>query len=66
MRRDIAGIGVILVHAIAEAAKSLYEKWVDPMTVMMTVAEAVKMLNWKSRRWESVCLLIWGGRTILK
>lgn len=47
---DIAGIRVVLVHAISGAAKRFYEKYgfaaspVDPMTVMVTLAEAVKML----------------------
>lgn len=47
---DFAGIKVILVHAISETAKRFYEKHgfaasqVDPMTVMITVAEAGKML----------------------
>ena len=51
---DIAGIKVILVHAISEAAKRFYEKYgfiaspVDPMTVMITVAEAVKILGGNS------------------
>ena len=49
----IAGIRVILVHAISEAAKRFYEKYgfigspVAPMTMMITVAEAVKMLGVK-------------------
>lgn len=48
---DIAGIRVILVHAISEAAKRFYERHgfvaspVDPMTVMITVVEAVRMLG---------------------
>jgi GNAT superfamily N-acetyltransferase len=48
---DIAGIRVILVHAISETAKRFYEKYgfisspVDPMTVMITVAEAVTILG---------------------
>ena len=47
---DIAGIRVILVHAISQPAKRFYEKYgfvpspVDPMTVI-TVAEAVRMLG---------------------
>ena len=47
---DIAGIRAILVHAISERAKQFYEKCgfvsspVDPMTLMITVAEAVKAL----------------------
>ena len=48
---EIAGIRAILVHAISAAAKRFYEGCgfipspVDPMTVMITVAEAVKMLG---------------------
>jgi GNAT superfamily N-acetyltransferase len=48
---EIAGIRAILVHAISEAAKPFYEKYgfvaspVDPLTVMITVAEAVKILK---------------------
>lgn len=45
---EIAGIRAILVHAISERAKRFYEKWgfisspIDPMTLMITVAEARK------------------------
>ncbi|HEY6272818.1 MAG TPA: GNAT family N-acetyltransferase [Terriglobales bacterium] len=45
---EIAGIRAILVHAISERAKRFYEKWgfvsspIDPMTLMITVAEAQK------------------------
>jgi GNAT superfamily N-acetyltransferase len=48
---DIAGIRVILVHAISTAAKRFYERYgfvaspVDPLTVMTTVGEAVKLLG---------------------
>lgn len=48
---EIAGIRVILVHAISVEAKRFYEKHgfltspVDPMTVMITVAGAVRMLR---------------------
>jgi GNAT superfamily N-acetyltransferase len=48
---EIAGIRAILVHAISEAAKRFYEKYgfiaspVDPMTVIITVAEAVKIIT---------------------
>jgi GNAT superfamily N-acetyltransferase len=51
---DIAGIRTILVHSISENAKRFYEKYgfvaspVDPLTVMITVAEAVKMLGGKN------------------
>lgn len=47
---DIAGIRAILVHAISERAKRFYEKWgftpspVEPMTLMITVAEARKAI----------------------
>ena len=48
---EIAGIRAILVHAISDAAKGFYEKWgfiaspVDPMTLMITVAEARKAVR---------------------
>ena len=48
---EIGGIRAILVHAISEAAKRFYENNglvaspVDPLTVMMTLAEAVKILR---------------------
>jgi GNAT superfamily N-acetyltransferase len=51
---EIAGIRAILVHAISGDAKRFYESWgviaspVDPMTVMITVAEAVKILDQKA------------------
>ena len=47
---EIAGIRAILVRAISDRAKRFYEKWgfisspVDPMTLMITVAEATKAL----------------------
>ena len=47
----IAGIRAILVHAISEPAKRFYEGCgftaspIDPLTVMLTVAEAEKILN---------------------
>ncbi len=52
---EVAGMHAILVHAISETAKQFYEKYgfvaspvdpspVDPQTVMITLAEAVKML----------------------
>jgi len=50
---EIAGIRAILVHAISESAKRFYEKSgfvaspVDPMTLMITVAEAVNALREK-------------------
>jgi GNAT superfamily N-acetyltransferase len=48
---EIAGVRAILVHAISEAAKRFYEKYgfvaspVDPMTVMITTAEAAKLIG---------------------
>ena len=45
---EIAGIRAILVHAISERAKRFYERWglipspLEPMTLMITVAEARK------------------------
>jgi GNAT superfamily N-acetyltransferase len=50
---EIAGIRAILVHAISESAKRFYEKLgfvpspADPMTLMITVAEAVNVLREK-------------------
>jgi GNAT superfamily N-acetyltransferase len=47
---EIAGIRAILVHAISPAAKRFYEGYgfvaapVDPLTVMLTITEAVKIL----------------------
>ena len=47
---EIAGIRAILVHAISETAKRFYENHgfivspVDPMTVMITVAEAARII----------------------
>ncbi len=47
---DIAGIRAILVHAISDRAKRFYESHgfapsaVDPMTLMITVADAAKAL----------------------
>jgi hypothetical protein len=48
---EIAGIRAILVHAISEPARRFYQGYgfiaspIDPMTVMITVAEARKMLG---------------------
>ncbi len=48
---EIAGIRAILVHAISEEAKRFYESRgfvaspVDPLTVMIAVAEAVKIMG---------------------
>ncbi len=53
---EIAGIRAILIHTISEPAKRFYEKHgfipspVDPLTVMITVAEAVRMLSSKGRK----------------
>jgi|SRR5436853_289981 len=50
---DIAGIRAILVHAISERARQFYEDCgfiaspMDPLTLMITVAEAVKSLTGK-------------------
>ncbi len=50
---EIAGIRAILVHAISETAKRFYESYgfisspVDPLTVMITLAEARKTLGEK-------------------
>jgi GNAT superfamily N-acetyltransferase len=49
----IAGIRAILVHAISDEAKRFYEKYgfraspVDPATVMITLAEAERVLGGK-------------------
>ncbi len=48
---EIAGIRAILVHAISDQAKRFYEKHgfvqspADPMTLMITVAEASRILG---------------------
>jgi GNAT superfamily N-acetyltransferase len=48
---EIAGIRGILVHAISEDAKRFYEKYgfvtspVDPLTVMIKVTEAVRIIT---------------------
>jgi len=48
---DLAGIRAILVHAISEEAKRFYERHgfvespVDPMTLMITVADAERALG---------------------
>ena len=48
---EIAGVRAILAHAISDAAKRFYEKYgfiaspVDPMTVMITTAEATKIIG---------------------
>lgn len=51
---EIAGIRAILAHAISDRAERFYEKWgflsspVEPMTLMITVAEARKAITEKS------------------
>jgi GNAT superfamily N-acetyltransferase len=53
---DIAGIRAILVHAISERARKFYQDCgfapspMDPMTLMITVAEAVKAFVGKDVR----------------
>ena len=48
---DIGGIRAILVHAISEDAKRFYQRYgfqespVDPMTLMITVADAKRVLS---------------------
>ena len=48
---EIAGIRAILVHAISDQARHFYEKYgfipspADPMTLMVTVAEAARILG---------------------
>ena len=48
---EIAGIRAILVHALSEEAKRFYEGHgfvaspVDPLTVMIAVAEAAKIIG---------------------
>jgi len=45
------GLCAILVHAISEEAKAFYEHWglrpspVDPMALMITIDEAVRMVR---------------------
>jgi len=51
---EIAGIRAILVHALSDPAKQFYQRHgfiaspIDPMTVMITMAEAVKTLGEKT------------------
>jgi GNAT superfamily N-acetyltransferase len=48
---EIAGIRAILVHALSETARRFYEQYgfvtspVEPLTLMITVAEAKRMLS---------------------
>jgi GNAT superfamily N-acetyltransferase len=52
---EIAGIRAILVHSISEQAKRFYEKHgftpspADPMTLMITVTEAAKILAGRTK-----------------
>jgi GNAT superfamily N-acetyltransferase len=45
------GVRALLVHAISDEAKALYEHWgfrasaIEPMTLMITIAEAQRMLG---------------------
>ena len=45
------GVRALLVHAISDEAKAFYERWgfrasaTDPMTLMITIEEAQKMLG---------------------
>lgn len=51
---EIAGIHAILVHALSDTAKRFYQRHgfiaspIEPMTVMITVAELVKTLGGKT------------------
>jgi GNAT superfamily N-acetyltransferase len=53
---EIAGIRAILIHSISANAKRFYEQYgfvaspVDPLTVMITVEEAVRMMSGRDRR----------------
>ncbi len=53
---EIGGIRAILVHAISEAAKRFYEGYgfvaspLDPLTVMIGVADVVKVLEDRDRK----------------
>lgn len=48
---DTIGVRALLVHAISERAKVFYEQWgltpsaVDPMTLMITIEDARRMLT---------------------
>lgn len=50
---EIAGVRAMLVHPISEATKRFYERYgfiespIDPMTVMITIAEAAKIVAGK-------------------
>ncbi|MFQ5745169.1 MAG: GNAT family N-acetyltransferase [Acidobacteriota bacterium] len=53
---EIAGIRAILVHAISDDAKRFYDRYgfiaspIEPLTVMITIAEAAKILDEKGRK----------------
>jgi GNAT superfamily N-acetyltransferase len=53
---DVAGIRGVLVHAISEAAKRFYEGYgfvespIDPMTLVLPLAEAARIIGAKSSR----------------
>ena len=53
---EIAGIRALLVHAISDAAKRFYEAYgfisspIDPITVMITLTEAQRILDRKQTR----------------
>ena len=53
---EIAGIRALLVHAISDTAKRFYETYgfipspIDPMTVMITLIEAERLLDRKQSR----------------
>jgi len=48
---ETIGVRALLVHAVSEEAKAFYERWgfrasaIDPMTLMVTIGEAQKMLG---------------------
>jgi hypothetical protein len=51
---ETIGVRAILVHAVSEEARAFYEHWglrpspVEPMTLMITVADARRMLEEES------------------
>jgi len=53
---ETIGVRAILVHAISEEAKAFYERFgfraspVEPMTLMMTIDEVVRLLERESKR----------------
>jgi GNAT superfamily N-acetyltransferase len=52
---ETIGVRALLVHAISDEAKAFYEHWgfrasaIDPMTLMITIEEAQKMLGRQRR-----------------